>query len=340
MLREFSAPVKLEDGLSQDELRFLLRHETDGYAQWDAAQRLVLDYVHQSVQKPTDVNDVPKTLISAFQQVLLNNTLDMDLRAELLIPPGFEEAVASLHDVDVSAVEMIRDCYRQQLGLGLYEHALATYERLWRDEDHQMNGQSYGRRSLRNVCLWLMMKANEEATLALCHKQFAQAKTMTDQLAAFGLLVNAADTASRNQAIEQFYKQWSQDDLVLDKWFVIQATSEHPDTLKHVEDLLTHPAFSIKNPNKVRSLIGAFCQGNARNFHHSDGQGYQFLTRMLTTLDQINPQIAARLITPFTRWQRYDAPRRALIYQQLEHLNQLDLSRDVREVVSKSLIVE
>jgi aminopeptidase N len=340
LLREFSAPVTLEDGLTQEELRFLLRHETDGYARWDAAQRLVLHCVHECLTKPLDEECIPKVLINAFQHIILDTNTDMDLRAELLIPPGFEEVIASLQDVDVTAVEQVRDRFRQQLGLSLYEHALATYEHLWQLEDHQMYGQAYGRRKLRNICLWLMMKSNEAATIELCQKQCAMAKTMTDQLAAFSLLVNCSDSLSRTQAIDSFYKQWSHDDLVLDKWFVIQATSEHTDSLSRVEQLLQHPSFSMKNPNKVRAVIGAFCQGNPRNFHHSDGKGYAFLRTMLSTLDQINPQIAARLATPFTRWQRYDAPRRALMLQQLEHLNQIELSRDLREVVSKSLIIE
>lgn len=338
LLREFSAPVVLDDGLSEAELMFLLRHETDGYAKWDASQRLVLNCLHECLVKPVEADCIHESLIAAFQHVLLDQSMDMDLRAELLMPPGFEEVIASLSNVDVASIELVRDKFRQQLGFSLYEPIWTTYDKLWQMEDHSMNGQAYGRRKLRNICLWLMMKANEQASLDLCKKQFAAAQTMTDQIAAFSLLVNCSDEASRNHAIEAFYKQWSHDELVLDKWFIIQATSEHPNTLSHVEHLLKHPAFSMKNPNKVRSLIGAFCQGNPRNFHHIDGRGYQFLTRMLTTLDKINPQIAARLATPFTRWQRYDVPRRQFMLGQLEELNGLDLSRDLQEVVSKSLV--
>lgn len=124
----------------------------------------------------------------------------------------------------------------------------------------------------------------------------------------------------------------------MDKWFAIQATSELPETLTHVKVLLQHGAFSIKNPNKVRSLIGAFCMANPRNFHALDGSGYQFLTDMLITVDKINPQIAARLANPFTRWKRYDKARQDLMRLQLSQLAKLDLSRDLAEVVSKSLI--
>ena len=338
LLREFSAPIMLHDDLSEEELMFLLRHETDGYAKWDASQRLVLNCLHDCLKKPLTTDCINQSLIAAFKHVLLDEAMDMDLRAELIIPPGFEEVLASLTEVNVDAIERVRDNFRQQLGLSLYNDARTTYEYLWKMEDHSMNGQAYGRRKLRNICLWFMMKANESATLDLCKKQFTGAKTMTDQIAAFSLLVNCSDSPSRIQAIESFYKQWSHDELVLDKWFIIQATSEHRNTLNQVEQLLEHPAFSIKNPNKVRSLIGAFCQGNPRNFHQIDGSGYQFLKKMLVNLDQINPQIAARLATPFTRWQRYDEIRRNLMLAQLEELNALELSRDLKEVVSKSLV--
>lgn len=340
LLREFSAPVKLDDGLTQQELMFLVRHETDGYAKWDASQRLSLECLHQCLKKPLQQECIPETLIDAFRHILLDHALDMDLRAELLTPPGFEEVIAALSEVDVQAVEMVRDNFRYQLGLNLYEQALTTYEQLWLMEDHSMNGQAYGRRKLRNICLWLMMKANEREAIALCKKQFSNAKTMSDQMASFALLVNCSDAASRIQAIESFYTQWARDELVLDKWFAVQAMCEHSDTLDTVEKLMRHPAFSIKNPNKVRALIGAFCQANPRNFHNMDGSGYLFLKNILVSLDKINPQIAARLATPFTRWQRYDAPRKALMMQQLEALAQLELSRDLREIITKSLVVE
>lgn len=338
LLREFSAPVQLKNELTPDELLFLLRYETDGYAKWDAAQRLVLNCINDFLNTAPDEWHIPEPLISAFRHVLLDNTLDPDLRAELLTPPGFEEVAATLKLIDVSRVEAVRDYFRQQLGLSLYDTALELYNQLWQDEDHQMNGQSYGRRKLRNVCLWLIMKANEEANRELCKVQFAAAKTMTDQIASFALLVNSAHQESRSKAIDDFYSQWSKDDLVMDKWFALQAASELPDALTHVKDLLKHSAFSIKNPNKVRSVIGAFCMANPRNFHAIDGSGYAFLSEMLMTLDKLNPQIAARLATPFTRWQRYDQSRQDLMKQQLEQLAKQELSRDLREVVDKSLV--
>ncbi|MGC1182241.1 aminopeptidase N [Legionella sp.] len=337
LLREFSAPIKLKHELTEDELLFLVRHETDGYAQWDAAQRLVLNWINDCLRQPITKWQVPHALISALSHVLLDDSLDAALRAELLTPPSFEEVAAMLTSVDVSAVETVRDYVRAQLGMHLYEPAQSMYQKLWCTEDHSMNGPAYARRKLRNVCLWLMMKSKEEATLETCQQQFVAAQTMTDQIASFALLINCARQNLREQTIKDFYKQWSKEELVLDKWFALQATSELPNTLTPVKKLLEHPDFSIKNPNKVRSLIGAFCMANPRNFHAPDGSGYVFLAEMLLVLDKINPQIAARMANPFTRWQRYDKPRQALMQQQLEHLAKQKLSRDLCEVVSKSM---
>lgn len=143
--------MKIYDDLDQDDLLFLLRYETDGYAKWDAAQRLVLNCLNENLKLPASEWQVSKTLVAAFQHVLLDDSLDMDLRAELLTPPGFEEVAATMKWVDVSKVESVRDYFRQQLGLGLYTEASDLYKELWEVEDHRMHGQAYGRRKLRNV---------------------------------------------------------------------------------------------------------------------------------------------------------------------------------------------
>ncbi|QEY50125.1 aminopeptidase N [Legionella longbeachae] len=337
LLRGFSAPIKLKHNLSQEDLLFLLRYETDGYAKWDAAQSLVLSCIKDYLEQPSNTWQIPSALSAAFKHVLLDESLDADLRAELLTPPGFEEVAATLNSVDVGAVETARDFFRQQLGWYLYDSAQTLYQQLWQAEDHQIHGIAYGRRKLRNICLWLMMKAKEANALDICQQQFISAQTMTDQIASFSLLANCTNQGLRVQAVEDFYKQWAKDELVLDKWFTIQATSELPDTLTHVKTLLQHAAFNIKNPNKVRALVSAFCMANPRNFHAVDGSGYSFLADILMTLDKINPQIAARVANPFTRWQRYDKSRQNLMHNQLERLAKQSLSRDLGEVVSKSL---
>lgn len=337
LLRDFSAPIILNQPSERKDLLALLRFETDGFAKWDAAQKLALECITHSYSAPRDQWHIPQALLDAYSYVLEDRTLDLSLSAELLTPPGFEETAAAIKQVDVTLLESVRDFFRTHLGAHLFAKAENVYQSLWAQEDHAMNAQAFSRRHLRNVCLWFMMKADEENALKNCQQQFLQAQTMTDQIASFALLVNCSQDEIRQQAIDSFYQQWSREDLVMDKWFVIQATCELPATLARVRKLLAHPGFNIKNPNKVRSLIGAFCQANPRHFHAADGSGYVFLTEMLLKLDKLNPQITARLATPFTRWRRLDRARQEIMKQQLQRLSGETLSRDLSELVTKSL---
>lgn len=333
--RDFSAPVLWNYPVSNHDLLTLLRFETNGFAKWNAAQQLALNCLVDCYQASVEQWHVPETLLAAYQAVLNDETLDYSLRAELLTPPGFEEVIAQLQTVDVERLENVRDFFRVQVGRYLFDDAQQQYQQLWIAEDHAIDGVAFGRRKLRNTCLWLMMKADEARAKSLCLHQFDYAKTMTDQIASFSLLINSSES---KQAIDAFYQQWQHDELVLDKWFALQASSERIGTLEKVENLLAHPQFHIKNPNRVRSVIGAFVQANPRNFHAQDGSGYAFLTQMLLKLDVINPQITARLATPFTRWQCLDLTRQRLIQQQLAILSeQKNLSRDLGELVMKSL---
>ena len=338
LLRDFSAPIVLMTTASQDELLALLRFETNGFAKWDAAQRLALACLTACYHAPREEWTISQALLDAYQHVLDDERLDPALRAELLTPPGFEDVAAMLTEVDVDRVEAARDFFRKALGRALCLPADTKYNALLQQEDHAMEGKAYGRRKLRNICLWLMMKADEDAAVPRSEAQFANARTMTDQIASLSLLVNSSDAVARERAIDAFYQQWHDDELVMDKWFALQASADVPDALERVQALLLHPAFNLKNPNKVRAVMGAFTQANPRYFNALDGRGYAFLTDMLLKLDKINPQIAARLATPFTRWQRLDAVRQASMKQQLARLAAADLSRDLREVVEKSIV--
>lgn len=338
LLRDFSAPVILRMTASEKDWLALLLYETDGFAKWEASQNLALAVLLQWYQSAESDWQLPETLLGAYRQLLLDESLDKALRAELLTIPSFEEVALKLKAIDVDKIEAVRDVFRKQLGRALFKDAHTLYTSLWELEDHGMHAEAYSRRKLRNVCLGLMMRADETATLPICQQQFGLAKTMTDQLASFVLDVNSTNANARQKAIDDFYQQWKKDELVLDKWFSVQACCEQPGTLTNVKQLLSHEAFHIKNPNKVRALLGAFVQSNPRHFHAIDGSGYVFLTEQLIKLDKINPQVAARLATPFTRWQRLNEPRQMLIKQQLQRLAAENLSPDMRELVLKSLV--
>ena len=337
LLRDFSAPIKLHTNISDEDLLFLLRFERDGFAKWDAAQTLALKSLRGYYHTPRSEWQGNAPLLAAYRHVLQDDTMDKSLRAELLFPPGFEAIASGLTEVDVTLVDDARRFFLQTEGEELFADLEACYHKLWQEETHVMNKEAYGRRKLRNTCLHLMMEASEEQALSLCHQQFLKAKTMTDLVMSFALLMSSSDESLREEAIHNFYQQWQHDDLVVDKWFAIQATAELPDVLSRVKALLSHPAFHIKNPNKVRALVGAFSQSNRRYFHAIDGSGYAFLTDVLLTVDKINPQIASRLAVPFTRWQRLNLPRQQAMKAQLQRLSGEALSRDLQELVSKSL---
>jgi aminopeptidase N len=173
--------------------------------------------------------------------------------------------------------------------------------------------------------------------VSLALKQFESANNMTDQIAGFKVLVHN-DTSQRRHVTEAFYRQWKQEHLVIDKWFTIQAMAVLHDTIDSVRGLFNHPDFDLKNPNRVRALLGAFCSANPVCFHDASGAGYRLLGEYVEKLNELNPQIAARLLSPMTRWHRFGAEAQAMMKAELERLSQLpQLSRDVYELVNKSL---
>ena len=183
-----------------------------------------------------------------------------------------------------------------------------------------------------------LMELDDPETHDLCLNQFRHSDNMTDVITALRAFSNQS-CASRDVVLGEFYNQWKDEPLVVNKWLSIQATSCLPKTLEEVIQLQKHNAFDIKNPNKVRALIGGFCHGNSVRFHQANGNGYVFLAEQIKTLEKLNPQVAARMLTPLTHWKRYDKTRQQLMKQQLEHILSIkDLSKDVYEIASKSML--
>jgi aminopeptidase N len=244
--------------------------------------------------------------------------------------------------IDPAIIHEARDFLRRHLAREMKQSFSAVYQANhdWANHGcgpYHFDAQSAGSRSLKNLCLSYRMELLDPEALCLCTEQFRHADNMTDQVSALGTLANA-DCRERVEALSAFYEQWKAEPLVLDKWLAIQATSRLPGTLAEVRRLTRHPAFNIRNPNKVRSLIGAFCQSNPVRFHDASGAGYAFLADYVLELNGLNPQVAARLLGAMTRWRRYDAVRQALMKAQLERiLAAPGLSKDVYEIAAKSL---
>jgi aminopeptidase N len=226
---------------------------------------------------------------------------------------------------------------RASLAAGLKQELLDGYAANADNGPYRVDAQAVGRRSLRNVCLSYLMELDDAAIRRACLQQFEQGGNMTDVMAALHGLSNS-DCAERPVALAAFHDRWRDDPLVMDKWLAIQASARLPGTLAAVRGLMTHPVFNIRNPNKVRALIASFCSANPRHFHDASGDGYAFLGDFLLQFDPVNPQVAARLVSVFSQWRRYDEPRQRMMQQQLQRLQALPgLSRDVYEIVSKSL---
>jgi aminopeptidase N len=241
--------------------------------------------------------------------------------------------------VDVEAVHHTRQWLKQALAKALRDEFMTVYQNNQLDS-YEITSASIGERRLKNLALSYLMSLDDPQVDGICMTQFETANNMTDVMAALQGLVNR-DIPEREQALSHFETKWQDDPLVMDKWFAVQAGSNLPGTLSRVKGLMEHPAFSIRNPNKVRSLIGAFCSANLFAFHAADGSGYEFLADQVITLDPLNPQIAARLLRMMSRWRRYDESRQQLMRAAFERiLAQSDISKDVFEIASKSVADE
>jgi aminopeptidase N len=239
--------------------------------------------------------------------------------------------------VDVDAIHAAREGARTDLGRAMSMELASAYVALADSGPYRIDGTAIGRRALRNTCLGYLAAADAEKGAALGKAQFDARANMTDVLAALAVLADL-DRPERPAALARFFAAWSRDELVIDKWFALQARSSLPETANRVRQLTLHPAFERKNPNRVRALVGAFAQGNQVRFHDASGAGYEFLADEVITLDPVNPTTAARLVQPLGTWRRHDRARQELMRQQLERvLATPNLSKNTYEIVSKSL---
>ncbi len=348
LLRGFSAPVRLHYDYSREDFFFLMQHDSDGFNRWSAAQSLAMDVMAemQATLAERDNTEVPKILLDAFGNVLdaaiSDDSLDKAMIAHMLNLPSESYQIEQAKIADVDAIHTVREGIANALAATHHD----KFAQLYKDNDanweFDVKAEDIARRALKNLSLAYLMRSNDEDWVQRCYWQFEGASNMTDQMAALRCLVNSpAATASElaGKALTAFYDAWQHEALVVDQWFVVQATCSLPGTLERVKQLMEHSDFEIRNPNKVRSLIGAFCANNHTAFHAKDGAGYEFLADQVLTLDKINPQIASRLLTPLTRWKKFDNDRQRLMQVQLQRIkNSGELSKDVFEVVEKSTV--
>lgn len=342
LLRGFSAPVNLHFDYSQADLLRLMQADSDGFVRWDACQKLAQEQIKRQQQAYRDNREtaVDSGFIEAIKVLISDSSLDKAMVAHMLQLPS-EAYLAQLSEViDVAAIHHGRKAVRKQVAQQLAAQFKALYQANQSQQPYSPAAEQVAQRSLKNIALAYWLASADAEALAACYQQYLDADNMTDQMAALSLLVNTEGDAAQayaQQALDAFYQQWQDEALVVNQWFQVQSSCQLPNALAKVESLMRHPAFEFKNPNKLRAVIGGFCT-NAINFHSEDGAGYKFLADQIIKLDQANPQIASRLLTPLTRWRKYPQAASDLMRAQLERIKAQDnLSKDVFEVVSKSL---
>ncbi|AOW78556.1 aminopeptidase N [Colwellia sp. PAMC 20917] len=331
ILADFSAPVKLTIKQTDKELATIMAFADDEFCRWDAGQQLMLNYIKALVDDSSFV--LPQSLLTTYQAIFDANT-DNSFKAEQLSLPSFDEVVAEIAEVDpikvVNAIAAVK--------LFLVTGLTASFEKAFTDNksfSYIYGGKEVGQRALKNVCLsYLSLLEHQKSKVV---EQYQSSDNMTDTLAA---LVCSADNNSADLAgqLQHFEEKWQSTALVMDKWFSIAAQQSSADIFSSLGNLLTHPLFSLKNPNRARSLVGSFSVNNPRYFHCQSGQGYQFLAEQIALLNEINPQVASRLITPLIQFRSFDLSRQELMRAELEKLTTLkNLSKDLKEKLDAAL---
>ncbi|XP_057519475.1 puromycin-sensitive aminopeptidase-like isoform X5 [Amaranthus tricolor] len=338
LLRGFSAPIRLEADYSDSDLFFLLANDSDEFNRWEAGQilarKLMLSLVADFQQnRPLILN---AKFVDGFKSILRNSNLDKEFIAKAITLPGEGEIMDIMKVADPDAVHAVRTFIRKELAVQLKADFLCTVLENKSSEQYEFNHSNMARRALKNVSLAYLALLDDPECTELALREYKTATNMTDQFAALAAITQRTGTIT-DKVLADFYDKWQYDFLVVNKWFALQAMSDVPGNVENVKKLIDHPAFDLRNPNKVYALIGGFC-GSPVNFHAKDGSGYKFLGEMVVQLDKINPQVASRMVSAFSRWRRYDETRQTLAKAQLEMIMSANgLSENVFEIASKSL---
>lgn len=341
LLRNFSAPVKLNYAYADDELVFLMTHDSDGFNRWDAAQKLGVKVMLQLIKdnQAGKALKVPDNYKQAFVSLLQDQKTDRALMAQMLDLPKIDYLIQLMPIADIDSICRVYDFIYLEIAKHCKELLLENYHRYHSTKPYHFDGPAMAARSFKNQCLEYLAELRLPEIFSLCMQQFNAADNMTDTMGVLYAL-NEVESSEREDVLTRFYETWKAEDLVIDKWFALQASAELPHALLKVKELLHHPAFNYKNPNKVRAVIGSFAHYNYTHFHAKDGSGYEFLADQVLHVGKINPQVAARILEPLTHWQKFDAQRQTLMKEQLQKIvKSPQLSKDVFEIASKSLEV-
>ncbi|MDQ2821284.1 MAG: aminopeptidase N [Pseudomonadota bacterium] len=338
ILRDFSAPLILHYDYTDAALLHLFTHDSDPVNRWEAGQRLAMSRLLTLTRAAIAGQEMllDDVFIEGMRKMLVDDSLDAAFREQALLLPSETMIAEQMDSVDPQAIHAARKFVRIAIGERLRSELMAQYDANLTPGDYSPDALSAGRRALKNLALAYLCSTSDTAAIALAQKQYDGATNMTDRSAALGALVHA-EAPGAPAALAAFYDDFANEALVVDKWFAMQASASNT-SLAAVRALMTHPAFSLRNPNRARSLVSTFCAANPVQFHAADGSGYAFWAEQVIALDALNPQVASRLARAMDRWRRY-APgfqshmKKAL----LQVAGRKTLSNDVREVITKAL---
>ena len=338
VLRDFSAPVKMEFDHSTNELVTLAKHDPDEFNRWEAAQKLIIKTMISGITNFPDnkLHPTETPFIGVLQENLSGPKSEPLFLAEMMTVPNEQYILEVMGSLDPETCHEVRNDVRQKIGSKLRENLYVIYDRFSKNFDNDFSRKSVGERALKNLALNYLLENNETEFFDLALNQLKNSKNMTDAMAALSGLMDFA-CEQREEAINWFYDKWHTEELVIDKWFTVQALSRLPNTLDEIKKLTQHEKFDLTNPNRMRSLIGAFCHGNQNQFNRLDGKGYELCAFYVLKLDAINPQIAARLARAFDCWCKFGEDRKQLSGQSLELIRKSNCSKDLTEVVNKIL---
>jgi aminopeptidase N len=338
LLRGFSAPVKLKNDLGNEQLGFLAANDSDSFNRWEAAQtvntKAMLDLIDD--QKAGRPLAMPAAMLDQMRKTLTDPSLDGQYKALMMKVPGYSELSQAVEEVDPDAIQAVRKFVRKELATQLAPEWKQLLKSTEATGPYQATGAEMGRRALHNLALSYLAGNPRGKAVEHAAAQFRETDNMTDRQAAFAVL-SESKGPEKGRAIEAFYDRFKGNPLVIDKWFALQATSPSMNA-DGMRKLMEHPDFSLKNPNRLRAVVGSFAAGNPSNFHAKDGSGYKLLADVVLDVEKLNPRTAARLLSPMRAWRRYDDDRQALMKEQLERIAATPgLSRDVKEVVTLTL---
>jgi aminopeptidase N len=338
ILRNFSAPVVLNYGYSDAELLQLFAHDSDPVNRWEAGQRLAMSRLLKLTGEVAAGGSMSldDTFLEATRKILTDDTLDPAFREQALVLPSELMIAEQVDVVNPLAIHMARQFMRANIGARLQAELLEQYHANGTPGEYSPDAASAGKRALKNLALSYLTAVPDEENIALAQRQFDGAGNMTDRVAALAALIHAR-APSTQEALQRFYDEFENEALVIDKWFAMQASAPTTDVAA-IRELMRHPAFNLRNPNRARSLISTFCAANPVQFHAPDGSGYAFWAEQVAALDALNPQVASRLSRAMDRWRRFAPELQAHMKKALQQVSdRKKLSNDVREVVGKAL---